>query len=145
MPALALDFCHMADRHVCDPHPRVRLNVVDIGYLRLDHEGARSVALGAGQRQRIQPAPAAAGYPGHDHERHQARRHAAPAAVSHEPPPGGTIMPGSPAAGLVATVSVAGAPGPGASAGSGAPGAPAAGGGPVAAAWAGGGVVAGGT
>src|SRR5271166_4507523 len=145
MPALALDFRHMADRHVCDPHPRVRLNVVDIGHLRLNHEGARAVALGAGQRQRIQPAPTAAGYPGQDDECRQSRRYAAQAGASHEPPPWGTIRPGSPAAGFVATVAVAGVAGPGASAGNGAPGGPAAGGGPGAAAWAGGEVLAGGT
>ena len=46
MPALAFDLRHIADRHVGDPHPRVLLEIIDIGHLRLDHEGARSACPG---------------------------------------------------------------------------------------------------
>src|SRR5258708_3325064 len=91
----------MADGHVGNAHPRVRLNVVDIRHLCLDHIGPRAVALRAGQRQRIQPAPAAAGYPGHGYHHHQTRR---PAVDPHEPSPGGSIRPRRPAAGSVVTV-----------------------------------------
>lgn len=84
-----------ADRHVGNPHPRVRLDVVDIRQLRLDREGPRAVALRAGQRQRIQPAPAAARYHGRDHHQGQAD--------PHEPPPGGIIMPRRPVAGSTVT------------------------------------------
>ena len=60
MPALALDLRHVADRDVGDPHPRVLLQIVDVGHLRLDREGARAAALSARQRQRVQPAPVGA-------------------------------------------------------------------------------------
>ena len=48
-----------------------------------------AAALGAGQRQRIQPAPAAAGHRRHGHDQHHAPHgDAAQPLVRHEPPPG---------------------------------------------------------
>ena len=61
MPALALDLGDRADIGVADSDPRVLLQVVDIGQLRLDDVGAWATALGTGQRQRVQSSPAASG------------------------------------------------------------------------------------
>ena len=57
VPALAFDLGDGADVDVADPDARVRFDVVHVGQLRLDGERAGTAALGARQRQRVQPLP----------------------------------------------------------------------------------------
>jgi len=65
MPVLPLDFGDIADRDVTDPDPGVLFDVGDVGQLGLDGLGARTAAVGARQRDRVQSPPATAGQASH--------------------------------------------------------------------------------
>ena len=70
--------------------------------------GTGPAALGARQRQRVQAAPAASSETGCDDYDGHADLHSAQRFSGHRPTLWGTIMPGKPSAGLVATVASAG-------------------------------------
>ena len=112
VPALALDLGDVADGDVADPDARVRLDVVHVGHLRLDRERARARCPGCPAAE-ASSGPASSQHAGQcrDGQREQdARGGAPPACPHHGPPPGGTIMPGSPSAGLVASAAASARP-----------------------------------
>src|SRR5262245_15965349 len=127
MPALPLDSPDGADVHVADPDARVRLDIVYVRHLGLDSKRATAYSLNARQRNRVQTAFAATRQ---REARHQhAGGEAYPLGPHHGPPPGGTIIPVRPSAGLVAIGVSAARGGPGAASGGPCAGGTAAGGG----------------
>src|SRR5713226_4624441 len=100
MPVLTLDAGDVADGDVAYPDAGVFLQVGDIGQLHLDRVGPRAATGGTRQRQRVEPAPPAATGCGQDENGHQCCNDVTPTAppgLVHDPPPGGTIIPGKPA------------------------------------------------
>src|ERR1700694_4696931 len=103
VPALAFDLGDRADVDVTDADAGILLHRGDVGQLGLYLERTGTAARGARQRQRVQALPAASRQTGEDKQRNGGGGGASPPVPAHAPAPGGTIKPGSPRLGSVAT------------------------------------------